>query len=445
MKLKLFKGLLSIAILANVSLSYAADWIDIPAQPTDNKRAKVLHTYVLGKTSIQSLNPNIALGSAEQAAKSGLTTLDNPGIGSALVAIPNQPGEFYMLTDRGPNFDNINSAGKVKGKIFPMPNFTPAIVHVKLVDGRIEVLRAIPLVDAQGAPVTGLSNDNNDEQSYANADSGSLPYRTSGLDTEALQLLPDGKFLIADEYGPSVIVADANGKVLVRYVPEGKKYATTGYLIKPILPAIFKQRRSNRGFENLALTPDGKTVYATLQSPMGDAKDKAYEKSRLVRILRMDISNPLEAKVTGMFAVLQSAKSDYPETDKQKDLKYSDAVAISAEKLLLLERATKKVKLVLADLSKATDLLAGNYADNLKPEENHEQLSALNITPASTEVMFDSRDVFFEIDTDKLEGLAVLNSSVVAISNDNDFGVGDNTTDYPSKVWVIRLGKQLMP
>ncbi|NOT15032.1 MAG: esterase-like activity of phytase family protein [Methylotenera sp.] len=431
-------------IAMNSTALQAADWGNLPEQPSSNKHAKVLHTYVLNDTPITSLNSNLSLDiTEEQAIKNGLTSFRNPGIGSGLVPIPNQAGEFYMLTDRGPNFDNLNSAGKVKGKVFPVPNFTPAIVHVKLTNESIEVLRSIPLVDTQGLPVTGLPNDKNDEQAYKNTDSGSLPYRASGLDTEALQLLPNGKFLISDEYGSSIIVADTNGKVLMRYVPEGKKYAEAGYPIKAILPAIFKQRRSNRGFESLALTPDAKTVYAILQSPMGDTKDKLYENSRLVRIARLDITNPLEAKVTGVFTVLQSAKSDYPETDKQKDLKYSDAVAISNEKLLLLERATKKVKLILADLSHATNLLAGDYADSLKPEENSHQLSDLNITPASTETVFDSRDVFFEIDTDKLEGLAVLNTSVVAMSNDNDFSVGDNTNNYPSKVWIIQLGKKI--
>lgn len=83
-----------------------------------------------------------------------------------------------MLTDRGPNFDILNSAGKVTGNVFPVPNFTPTIVHVKLTAGNIEVLRAIPLVESHGLAVTGLPNDKDDEQAYANTDGKNLSFET---------------------------------------------------------------------------------------------------------------------------------------------------------------------------------------------------------------------------------------------------------------------------
>lgn len=291
-----------------------------------------------------------------------------------------------------------------------------------------------------------LSNNKDDETIYANQSGETLKFNPAGLDVEALQLLPDGKFLIAEEYGPSVAVVDQGGKILVRYVPIGKSYEGVNYPIKAILPTIYKERRSNRGFENLSITPDGKMAYVTLQSPMGDVKEKEFKNSRLVRVLRLDITQPTDAKVTGMLVLLQNSKSAYPEADKQKDLKYSDAIAFEQDKLLLLERATKKVKLMVADLSNATNLLNHPAVNSLLFEKEGENLEKLAIRPAQMREVFDSRDVFFNIDTDKLEGLALLNPAVVAISNDNDFGVGeDNLNEYPSKVWLVRLGKSLVP
>ena len=282
-------------------------------------------------------------------------------------------------------------------------------------------------------------------QVYANNSGTTLNFNPAGLDAEALQLLPDGNFLISEEYGPSVAVVDTNGHVLVRYVPIGKSYADVNYPVKAILPAIYKERRANRGFENLSITPDGKTAYVTLQSPMGDAKDKDFKNSRVVRVLRLDITQPTDAKVTGMFVLLQNSKSAYPEAEKQKDLKYSDAIAFEQDKLLLLERATKKVKLIVADLGDATNVLSHADANSLLFEKEGEDLEKLAIKPAQMREVFDSRDVFFKIDTDKLEGLALLTPGVVAISNDNDFGVGeDNLNEYPSKVWLVRLGKGLV-
>ncbi|MEO6118134.1 MAG: esterase-like activity of phytase family protein [Methylotenera sp.] len=418
--------------------------LDLPATPNTNKHASVLATFVLPATDISTINPGVDLGDLSVAAKNGYPNAKIPGIGSALVAVPNKPNEFFMMTDRGPNYDNTNSSGKSFGKVFPLPKFTPAIVHVKLTGGKIEVIRAIPITDTQSSPVTGISNNKEDESPYLGDASSPMGFNPNGLDTEAMQLLPDGNFIIAEEYGPSIVVVDANGKVLVRYVPEGKNYAGIHYPVKAILPAIYKERRGNRGFENLSVTPDGKTAYVTLQSPMGDAKNKAYEKSRVVRILRLDITQPTDAKVTGMFLVMQTEKSAYPETDKQKDLKYSDAVALGQDRILLLERATKKVKLIVADLSNATNVLNYKEANSLIFESEGESLDKLAVKSADTHEVFDSRDVFFQIDTDKLEGLAVLTPGVVAISNDNDFGIGeDNRNEYPSKVWIVRLGKSL--
>jgi hypothetical protein len=41
-----------------------------------------------------------------------------------------------------------------------------------------------------------------------------------------------------------------------------------------------------------------------------------------------------------------------------------------------------------------------------------------------------------------LEGLSILNPNVVAISNDNDFGVGE-AAGLRSRMMVLRLGSQL--
>ena len=420
------------------------DFAALPTTPNVNKHASVLATYTLPATNLSSINPGLDLGSLENAAKNGFPNANIPGIGSALVAIPKSPGEFYMMTDRGPNFDNVNGFGKSYGKNFPVPKFSPAIVRVKLIDNKIEMLNATPIIDSSGKGVTGVSNNKDDELPYLRNETSPIAFNASGLDTEALQVLPNGNFMVSDEYGPSVAVIDSTGKVLVRYVPIGKSYAGAGYPVKAILPAIYKERRSNRGFENLSLAPDGKTAYVTLQSPMGDAKEKDYEKSRVVRILRLDVSVPTDAKVTGMFLVQQSEKSAYPETDKQKDLKYSDAIAFEQDKILFLERATKKMKLIVADLHDATNVLNLAEANTLLYEKEGERLDKLNIQPAALREVFDSRDVFFKIDTDKLEGLALLTPSVVAISNDNDFGIGENKDEYPSKVWVIRLGKSVL-
>ncbi len=421
------------AVLVVIAASAHAVSSDVPMTDgaAESKRTTVVERYTLPPTDIATLNPGSELG--DLSAFSGRT---NPGIGSALVAVPGKAGEFLFMTDRGPNDD-----GKAKGeKIFPVPAFTPAIVRARLANDKIEVLEVITLKDGNGKPITGLPNGKGDELAL-DVSGKVLPFNPSGMDAEAMQLLPDGRFLVGEEYAPSVAVINKDGRVLVRYVPEGVELPGAGYPVKPILPAIFKQRRANRGIENLAMSPDGKTAWAILQSPLGDPKDKRYANTRVVRAVRMDIGDPLAAKVTGMFLLEQSPVREYPHSSKQSDLKYSDAVCLDENRLLVLERAEKQFRLIRLDLSKATNLLGMAHANSLEVEEQGPE--KLGLRMAKTERVMDSGALMFSIDTDKMEGLAVLGPHRVAITNDNDFGIGDNTSEYPSRVWVVHLHKAL--
>lgn len=77
------------------------------------------------------------------------------GIGSDMFPA-DRKGEFWALTDRGPN-GQIKVDG-VKRRTFAVPEFNPAIVRVRVAGERVSVLRAIPITTASGKPVTGLPN-----------------------------------------------------------------------------------------------------------------------------------------------------------------------------------------------------------------------------------------------------------------------------------------------
>ena len=177
-----------------------------------------------------------------------------------------------------------------------------------------------------------------------------------------------------------------------------------------------------------------------MQSPMGATSDKAFDESRMVRAVRLDISNPLDAKVTGMYAVPMSAQTDYKDTKRQRDLKFSDAAWLSEQKLLLLEQTGKLVKLFVMDFAGATNLLARPDGATLTVERVDSDLGALGIIAPTRLEVFASTGL---IDDDKLEGLADSSPSVVALTNDNDFGIGDNKTGAPSKIWIVQLGQVL--
>jgi len=171
-----------------------------------------------------------------------------------------------------------------------VPEFNPTIIKVRLENSSMRVIQTIPLVGQSGKPVTGLPNLKDvDETPYDYAAKQVLPFNINGLDTEGLVRTTAGDFWIGDEYSPSLVHADRNGKILKRYIPEQLILEVTDYPVVQALPAIYGKRKINRGFEGLALSGDEKTLYLVLQSPLLNPDRKTGDASRNTRVLVFDI------------------------------------------------------------------------------------------------------------------------------------------------------------
>jgi alkaline phosphatase len=237
-------------------------------------------------------------------------------------------------------------------------------------------------------------------------------------------------------------VVSANGQVLMRYTPKTKPLPGATYPVKAILPEIFAQRRDNKGFENLAVSGDGKFAYAILQAPMGDEREVLYAASRVIRCVKLDVSNPLDAKVVGEYLALASPASAYSKKQNQEKISWSDADWIAPDKLLVVERGKGVVKLLIVDFSAATNILDRKDASGLNFEDATKSLATMRVNPAQAREVFSTRDVE-GITSDKIEGVAILSPTEIALSNDNDFGIGDNMTGEPSRIWIIKLAEPL--
>src|SRR5262249_29746606 len=78
-------------------------------------------------------------------------------VGSDLWHGPNDgPGEYWMMTDRGPN-GQIRMEGKNR-RTFWVPEFNPTIVKVKTEGNAIRILEKVAIVGQSGKPVTGMPN-----------------------------------------------------------------------------------------------------------------------------------------------------------------------------------------------------------------------------------------------------------------------------------------------
>jgi len=403
--------------------------------------AKLLRQYTLPLISLEQFGYSAEDVATAQA--NGMARTDLPAIGSGLQRLAGN--QFVSISDRGPTFTRTTPS---PGRVFPLPNYTPFLVFFQVYEEGIIPQSFIPLVvDDLGTRMTGIPNSATDDSvPFASPTATTqLPFNPNGMDIEDLHTLPDGNFIVVEEYSPSVAIISEAGKVLKRYTPTGKTLSGAAYPVSDSLPAILAQRRSNRGFECVAVSSDNHTAYTMTQSPLGPTGSTAPTRnSRILRVLRLDITDPLDAHVTGQFLVRMSPATNYPAGNRQQDLKVSSAAWVAQNKLLLIERSDEVniggAKLVLVDLTGATDVSSLPEAQTLALENASLDLATLNVTPASSTVVYENTETP-EITDFKLEGLSILNRNDVAISNDNDFGIADNPQQ--SKVWVIRLAEQL--
>jgi DNA-binding beta-propeller fold protein YncE len=333
---------------------------------------------------------------------------------------------FYSMTDRGVNIkckDDEEIIGTdicESGKIFPFPTFTPTIFKYTLSGDSATVKEVITLKDKDGNPISGVSNQlsNFTEKAY-DIHGNEMAYDPNGLDTEALAVLKDGSFWISEEYAPSLVHADAEGKIIERLVPAGleSELGAANYMVKGDLPAIIAKRHPNRGIESIAVSPDEKYIYFAIQSPL-DNPD--YGTTRNVRMYKMAVADHSDIKEYLYQIDLPDTynKDNETKTRKQKDVKVSEMTVLEDGTVLVLERISKTTKLYRVDFSAATPVPADKSA-NLETDDS-------GVTPMAKTKVFDTdlRDGF----PSKVEGIAPLGNGKFLTINDNDFGIeGDDT------------------
>jgi alkaline phosphatase len=416
------------------------------ARAQEVRSAKVLAIHTLAPVSLTQFGHTAAELATAQA--NGLTRTDLPAIGSGLQRLAGN--HFVSVTDRGPTFTRT---APTPGRVFPLPTYTPHLVFFRAGGGTIILQTIMPIVvDDAGTPATGISNSALDDSVPFDSPTATsqLPFNPNGLDLEDVHSLSDGNFIVVDEYSPSLAIISDAGKVLKRYTPTGKLLPGAAYEVSDTLPGVLAQRRANRGIECIAISGDGKTAYTMTQSPLGPTSPASAptRNSRVLRLLRLDVSEPLDAKVTGQFVLLMSPATNFPTGNRPQDLKLSAAAWVSENKLLLLERSDELgiggAKLILADLTDATDISTrppGDAVHTLALENSSLDLSTMGITPVATTVVYSNEETP-ELDDFKLEGLAILNRNDVALTNDNDFGIGV-PAEASSRMWIIRLREPL--
>lgn len=277
---------------------------------------------------------------------------------------------FYALTDRGPNGQSNSNE-----RPFLLPEFSPQIITLRthLKENRFEVIDELKLKKKNGMPLSGLPNIRSEENPV---DTMGFMYSvdSDGLDTEALCLDDEGGFWVGDEYGPSLVHFNSDGKMQRRLLPFSE------------LPKMYSERRPNRGFEGIA--KDKNKIYGFMQSPL--PIDASFS-----RIVEVDLES---MKTSGEY---------FYEFEKGMD-KISDSISLGDGHFLTIEHNGKQGE----ESQKLLYKLTLGSPDQFVTKE---LLLNLSETPFKN--------------LEKVEGLAVISANQVALVNDNDFQM-NGVTDF---------------
>lgn len=134
----------------------------------------------------------------------------------------------------------------------------PTIFNFRVVGDSVEILSETPLRDENGNNVVA-------------SPSSTVPTDTTGLDPEGIVVAPDGTFWMIDEENETYLHVSREGQILSRHYAPGFRGSNS-----PTPDAGPETRVRGAGFEGVALSPDGQTVYGGHQTalatfPAGEA------------------------------------------------------------------------------------------------------------------------------------------------------------------------------
>lgn len=323
--------------------------------------------------------------------------------------------QWWGLSDRGPGGGVLDYQARVQRfKLKVDPN-TGAI-------SGFELIKTILFKDESGNPMNGLAP--NPTNILGNA-----------FDPEGFVVNPlTGGFYVSDEYGPSLYEFDNQGKRIRTFTTPANVIPRSDAGVPNFADDTgnTKGKRTGRGFEGLAISPDGAYVYAMLQSAMLDEGGSAGICNRIVKF----------SAATGA----DVAQYAYQMDGSSQGRGVSALFALNDHELLALERnnrgigagatlASPNKKIFRIDLTGATDFSnqtftattcpVGKVAKNAVPFLD---LAANTLPELGNKV------------PEKWEGLTIGpqlkdGGYVLVTGTDNDYSVFQNSSDVQFDVY----------
>lgn len=252
--------------------------------PADAPRDALVSGKFAGPGNLRIDRPGAVMGDTGPMHGSRPTGIAFPFIGqpvqgfSGIKPVANEPGAYWVLTDNGfGNRRNSPDALLMFHKVRP-----------DWQSGQVALLQTTFLRDPQRRIPFRIAHEGTEARYLTGAD----------FDLESIQPLPDGSFMIGDEFGPFLIHVAADGVVqrVIETRLDGQALMSPDHpaLQVPASPAAgvpFRVRRSG-GYEGMALTPDGQTLWGLLEQPLfaPNSNDAEGQFLRLIEfsVARMD-------------------------------------------------------------------------------------------------------------------------------------------------------------
>lgn len=321
-------------------------------------------------------------------------------------------GTLYAQPDRG--YTRSGATTNFRPRVHrlsitfaPAPNGASAQTQLGL------TLSATTLyTETDGTPLTGL--DPSPSSSGSRPGFPPLPQAFNGrlsIDPEGLVLLPDGTFFVSDEYGPYLYRFSAAGVLLNAIRPpealipkRGGRDSFSSNNPAAGQPAPTPSepstgRENNQGFEGLTVSPDGRMLYALMQSATRqDGGAGGNSLRRHTRLLAYDISNPASAVLRGEWILPLPV---FSQGGAQQVASVGDFAVLSSRQFLVLVRdgngrgASSPVSVSRAihlyDISNATNIAGTNF-DSVGTAVAPGGVLAPAVTPAVSALLINLND-----------------------------------------------------
>jgi phosphodiesterase/alkaline phosphatase D-like protein len=348
---------------------------------------------------------------------------------------------YYALVDRGPGGGVIAYQTRVEKFAIDLDATTGAIKSYKLVG-------TVPFTIPAGTTFNGKTYAVETPLNGLNPQLLNGDRTVLGLsqDPEGLVVGANGNLFVSDEYGPSVYEFSPTGAFIRAFTEPANVLPKNGSTLNFAADGspTTAGRQDNRGYEGLAISPDGTKLFAVFQDPLQNEGTPSGRNSRNVRIVRFDMATgesdaqyiyPLES-LAEINDRIPGTKDDFGSTSQGRNIGVSALTAIDDRQLLVIERDNRGVgvgdvqgtipvgskRIYQIDLTDATDVSGLTLTSNTLPSD---------VTPVKKSLFLDLADALKTAGQpipEKFEGVAIGSrledgSYALLVATDNDFSV----------------------